>query len=277
MSDYEERIRQARRNMSPSFEALADYLLDSYIQAAFLTATELAHVVDVDPATVVRFAQRLGYPGYPELQQEIQDRVKNDFLIVSPAEPDSASHATELAMQELIRSLDLTRRAFPVETAEKLITALDEAERVILLSEGLAAAPARSLGAWLEAAGYTVHFSGDGPSEIARAIAGARRGDLAIAVEVVEQSAIISRALEEAKRAKLRTATLVAAPSLPSAARAEMVIAGHASPEPGIGQVVVEAMVHSLIQLLLHARPGRFSDISHRVAEIVRKLEGSGV
>lgn len=276
MSNYEERIRQARKNMSPSFEALADYLLDSYIQAAFLTATELAHVVDVDPATVVRFAQRLGYPGYPELQREIRTRVKDDFLITSPSEPGSAAHATEQAMQELIRSLDLTRRAFPVDTAEKLIAALDEAERVILLSEGLAAAPARSLGAWLEAAGYTVHFAGEGPSEIARAIAGARRGDLAIAVEVVEQGAIISRALEEAKRAKMRTAALVAAPSLPSATRAEMVIAGHASPEPGIGQVVVEAMVHGLIQLLLHARPGRFSNVSHRVTEIIQRLEGDG-
>ena len=63
MATYESRIRRARPGLSPSFIRLADFLLDSYAHAAFLTATELAHVLDVDPATVVRFSQQLGYRG----------------------------------------------------------------------------------------------------------------------------------------------------------------------------------------------------------------------
>jgi DNA-binding MurR/RpiR family transcriptional regulator len=66
---YEERIRQERVNMSKSFAKLADFLLDSYVEAAFMTASELAHVLNLDAATVVRFSQQLGYNGFPELQR----------------------------------------------------------------------------------------------------------------------------------------------------------------------------------------------------------------
>ena len=64
---YQERIRLARPKMSKSFSRLADFLLDSYIEASFMTATELAHELELDAATVVRFSQHLGYSGFPEL------------------------------------------------------------------------------------------------------------------------------------------------------------------------------------------------------------------
>ena len=43
MKSYVERIRNVRNDLSPSFERLAEFLLDSYTQAALLTATELGH------------------------------------------------------------------------------------------------------------------------------------------------------------------------------------------------------------------------------------------
>jgi DNA-binding MurR/RpiR family transcriptional regulator len=78
---YEDRIRRERPDMSKSFAKLADFLLNSYIEAAFMTASELAHALDLDAATVVRFSQFLGYSGFPELQREIRSRVKSDLLI----------------------------------------------------------------------------------------------------------------------------------------------------------------------------------------------------
>ena len=85
---YENRIRESRQKMSKSFSRLADYILDNYVQAALMTATELAHQVDVDAATVVRFAQRLEYSGFPELQDEIKEKVKQSLLI-NPKKSDA--------------------------------------------------------------------------------------------------------------------------------------------------------------------------------------------
>ena len=44
---YEDRIRRERPNMSKSFAKLGDFLLDSYVEAAFMTASELAHALKI--------------------------------------------------------------------------------------------------------------------------------------------------------------------------------------------------------------------------------------
>ena len=272
MLSYEDRIREARNNLSPSFERLAIYLLDSYAHAAFQTATELAHTLDIDPATVVRFAQRLGYPGYPELQREIRVKVKRELLNERVIEPGSAVSVADEAMSEVVRSMELTRRSFPVKTAQALINELDKATRVILMAEGLAIPAARTLGAWLEAAGYTIHLAGGSPAELARAVAGVHSGDLVLALEVMGETPYVARAMSEARSNNVATAALVAAPSSEVACHADIVLAAHANPEPGVGQVLLEAMVYGLVRMLAQARPGRFGEVNARVGELTRRL-----
>lgn len=274
MATYEERIRTIHSTLSPSHIVLADYLLDSYVSAAFLTATELAHTLDLDPATVVRFAQRLDYSGYPELQREIRRRVRHELLADRPNDAGSPAEAADAALAEIGRNLDLTRRSFALDTAEQLVAALDEASRVVLLAEGLAVGPARSLASWLEGAGYTVQLAIGDLTSMARALVGGQKRDLAIAVEVVPETRIVTRALAEARALGLRTAAIVAAPSAPSAINADLVLAGHASPRPGIGQVVVESLIHALVQLLMRQRPGRFAKIESRVGEVSQRIAG---
>jgi len=123
MQTYEERIRGIRSDLSPSFQVLADFLLDSYSSASFLTATELAYSLDLDPATVVRFAQKLGYAGYPELQREIRQRVKDELLTGRTAEVNSPEQAADAALAEVERYVQLTRRSFPIGAAESLVNA----------------------------------------------------------------------------------------------------------------------------------------------------------
>jgi len=179
-------------------------------------------------------------------------------------------------MAEIARHLELTRLSFPIETAERLVTALDEAERVIILAEGLASGPARSLAGWLEGAGYTVQLAVGGLSEMARALAGGRKHDLAVAIEVVQETPVISRALAEAGRLGLRTAAITAAPAAPSTNHAELVISGHASLEPGVGQVIVETLIHALVNVLKRDRPGLFAKIEGKVGELSRRIGGTG-
>src|SRR5512133_4151337 len=73
---FREQIRKHYDHLSRSYRRVADFILSDYRTAAFMTAAALADAVDVDTTTVVRFAQRLGYPGYPELIEDIQQQVK---------------------------------------------------------------------------------------------------------------------------------------------------------------------------------------------------------
>lgn len=272
MLTYEERIRDVRRGLSPSFSRLADFLLDSYAEASFLTATELAHSLDLDPATVVRFAQRLGYPGYPELQREIREKVKGQLLAQPEAEPATAAAACDAALLEIHAALDLTRRGFAVQAAQGLVDALDGAKRIVILAEGLAAAPARTLATWLEAAGYAVVVAGSGLPEIAGVVAGIRKGDLLLAVIVEEATPFIARALAEARSLSVRTAALVAVPSAQAAEHADLLLTAHATADPAVGAILIQGLVVALVRMLLHARPGLFRPVQDRVSELTQQL-----
>lgn len=74
---FKERIREYYDALTPGFRKLADFLMQNTLDAAFLTASELARRVSVDPATVVRFSQEIGYSGYRELSREIKRYVRD--------------------------------------------------------------------------------------------------------------------------------------------------------------------------------------------------------
>jgi DNA-binding MurR/RpiR family transcriptional regulator len=262
MKSYVERIRETRTELSPSFEKLADFLLDSYAHAALLSATEIGHSLDVDTATVVRFAQFLGYKGYPELQREIRDKLRKELLEEDCIEPNSSAEAVEAALKELAHGLDLTRRSFSIEQAEAMVSALDEAQRVIFLAEGLAIAPA----------GYNIHLAGGSLSDLARALAGARKGDMVVVIEVDENNPHLYEAIAEAKACGISTGALVSAPSSPAASHADYVLAAYRTPLTGAGQILVEAVIFAFMQMLICARPGRFEKNSARVARLKKRL-----
>ena len=59
-------IRKKREGLSKGQKKIADYVLNNYEKAAFLTALELGNEAGVSESTVVRFASALGLSGYPE-------------------------------------------------------------------------------------------------------------------------------------------------------------------------------------------------------------------
>lgn len=67
-----ERLRRDYESFSPAQQALARYLVDHIAELPLLSAHEVAHASHCSPATVVRFAQALGYSGYPELQRTVR-------------------------------------------------------------------------------------------------------------------------------------------------------------------------------------------------------------
>ena len=71
------RMNDKYMKMSKGHKAIAAYISDHYEQAVFMTAAKLGETVGVSESTVVRFASGLGYEGYPEFQDALEDWVKN--------------------------------------------------------------------------------------------------------------------------------------------------------------------------------------------------------
>jgi DNA-binding MurR/RpiR family transcriptional regulator len=68
-----EEIRQRFDEFSRSQKDVGQYIVDHLDEAAFQTAEELARRASTSSSTVVRFAQALGFEGFPELQAAARD------------------------------------------------------------------------------------------------------------------------------------------------------------------------------------------------------------
>ena len=76
------RINQTFSSFSKGQRLLANYIMENYDKAAFVTASRMGHTVGVSESTVVRFAYALGYDGYPELQRALQELIRNRLTAV---------------------------------------------------------------------------------------------------------------------------------------------------------------------------------------------------
>ncbi|MFZ6029135.1 MAG: MurR/RpiR family transcriptional regulator [Chloroflexota bacterium] len=272
---YEERIRHERASMSKSFARLADFLLDSYVEASFMTASELAHVLNLDAATVVRFSQHLGYKGFPQLQREIRARVKRDLLLHPQSENSLNSIPTVVAntMQELSRDLDQTRISLSTEAVADLVEKIGQARRIIVLSDAPAQPAAYNLVYFLEQGGFPIYIARPGVADLARTIHTATSQDLLMAVDVSGQSPSIARAIEEAHNKGIPTAAIVGMASLPAARAADVVLEARARPSFGIGIIVIGSVIYALVEALRWRFAERFAGAEQAINELTNRIQ----
>lgn len=69
-------LREGFEGFSRSQKAIARYIIDHLEEVAYLSAEELGQKGNTSSSTVVRFAQSLGFAGYPELQRAARDEYR---------------------------------------------------------------------------------------------------------------------------------------------------------------------------------------------------------
>jgi DNA-binding MurR/RpiR family transcriptional regulator len=80
-------IRQRFDEFSRSQKDVGQYIVDHLEEAAFHTAEELARRANTSSSTVVRFAQALGFEGFPELQASARDEYRRSRSTGAEVEP----------------------------------------------------------------------------------------------------------------------------------------------------------------------------------------------
>ena len=76
-TDLISKINEKYGRMSKGQKLLANYIIDNYDKAVFLTAAKLGEIIGISESTVVRFASFIGYSGYPEFQQALESMVRS--------------------------------------------------------------------------------------------------------------------------------------------------------------------------------------------------------
>ena len=79
-------IQSNMSTFSKGQKLIANFILESYDKAAFMTASKLGKTVNVSESTVVRFAAELGYDGYPAMQKALQEMIRNKLTSIQRIE-----------------------------------------------------------------------------------------------------------------------------------------------------------------------------------------------
>ncbi len=80
--DLIKKIQRDFNSFTKGQKLIAEFIINEYDKAAFMTALTLGESVGVSESTVVRFAHSLGYDGYKDLQSQLQELVKNKLTTV---------------------------------------------------------------------------------------------------------------------------------------------------------------------------------------------------
>lgn len=111
-------LTRERSGFSKGQKRIAQFIIDNYDKAAFMTAGKLGHAVGVSESTVVRFAAELGFDGYPTMRKALQDMVRNRLTSVQ---------RIEVARE--IMDKDNVLESVLCADIEKLQATLDECDR----------------------------------------------------------------------------------------------------------------------------------------------------
>lgn len=84
--DLINQIQKEFSKLSKGQKLIAQYIIENYDKAAFMTASKLADKVGVSESTVVRFANALGFDGYPQLQKGLEEIIKIKLTTVQRVE-----------------------------------------------------------------------------------------------------------------------------------------------------------------------------------------------
>jgi len=108
---------------------IAQFIIEHYDKAAFMTASKIGETVDVSESTVVRFAGALGFTGFPELQQSLQVLIKNKLTTVQRIGLDEdINKDTEKFHKKIIRN-EINGMKYMLDNIDAV--ALDEATNFI--------------------------------------------------------------------------------------------------------------------------------------------------
>ncbi|MGC8779420.1 MAG: MurR/RpiR family transcriptional regulator [Anaerolineae bacterium] len=223
---YTDLIREIYPDLSPGYRKIADFLVNRYRDAAFMTASELARTTGVDTAQVVRLAQRLGYPGYPELINEVQERVKQDLRNVYEPDLDDKTPAGVLLRTLTIdrNNLEHMRLHLDTATVERVVELLNAAPRVYLLGEGNFGYLAEAFASRLQMLGMNAHLVPTDPGVQSGILASLGPGDFCVGLGVTATTPHVAVFLKMARAAGAYTLSIVGAMTVPTAAVAEFVL-----------------------------------------------------
>ena len=205
-------IQENIHTCSKGQKRIANFILDSYDKAAFMTASRLGKRVGVSESTVVRFAAELGYDGYPDMQKSLQKMIRNRLTSVQRIEVTNDRIGDQdllsMVLQSDIEKIRLTLEELDRDSFEHAVDAIVSARKIYIIGVRSSASIATFLTFYFNLIfDNVVEVSANTASEVFERLLRVGEGDVVIGVSFPRYS---SRTVQAMSFARDRGATTVA-------------------------------------------------------------------
>jgi DNA-binding MurR/RpiR family transcriptional regulator len=185
--NLEERISACRASMSPKQKRLAHFILTHQYFMSFASASQAGEKIGASAATVVRFAQMLGYSGFSEMQAAIRADLPSYGKAIERIQerlesPPPSDNNPQKVFYTDIQNIKQTANSIDEAKIEQVVEELIKAKRIFVVGSGLSAAPAQFLAHSLKIIGFDAHACLDGGLSLAADTALFEEGCLMIAI-----------------------------------------------------------------------------------------------
>ena len=224
-------IENKMSTFSKSQKLIANYIINSYEKAAYMTALKLGNAVNVSESTVVRFAIEMGFEGYPELQKSLQSLIKNRLTAVQRINITNDRIGDDGVLKNtLTQDMDRIRRTLEEidpKAFDRAIEKISSARRIYILGAMSSSILARFLDYNFQLIFDNVHFvQAINTSGIYQQIIHMNSEDAFIAISFPRYSQSTIKATEYAKKCNANVVAITDSVTSPLAAYAnELLIA----------------------------------------------------
>ena len=130
-------IQENMSTFSKGQKRIANYILESYDKAAFMTASRLGKTVSVSESTVVRFAAERGYDGYPSMQRSLQKMIRNRLTSVQRIEVSNDRIGDQDLLSSVLQSdiekIRLTLEEVDRQSFDRAVDAIVSARKIYIM------------------------------------------------------------------------------------------------------------------------------------------------
>jgi len=208
--DLVQRINEKYPKMSKGQKIIAEFILNDYDKAAFMTALKLGDKVGVSESTVVRFAMALGYDGYPELQKSLQEMVRNKLTTIQRIEMTSElsqSMVLRSVLKADINNIRMTIDEINTDIFDEIVDMIYASRRVYIMGLRSSAPLAQFLAYYLNYILDNVRIVTSGVNDVIEQLIYIQPDDVLIGISFPRYSRRIVEAMDFAKK---RNAKIIA-------------------------------------------------------------------
>jgi len=111
-------IEERTPDFSKGQKRIAKFIIEKFDTAAYMTASKLGTEAGVSESTVVRFANELGFEGYPEMQKELREIIRTRLTSVQRVDVTNTLIGNDSILDRVLTS-----------DAERIRVTLDEIDK----------------------------------------------------------------------------------------------------------------------------------------------------